>query len=118
MKFIVSAFITASLAFGLGLFLPWWSIAIAGFLTGFSIPQQKFLSMLSAFIGVFLFWGGLALYISFANNHILAQKIAMLVVKSNNPYALIALTASIGGITAGLTAFTGRSLAIVFKKNN
>ncbi len=116
MKFFVSSLITAALAFSLGLFLPWWSIAIAGFLTGFFIPQQKFLAFLSAFIGVFVFWGGLAFYISFANNHILAQKIAMLIIKNNNPFMLIALTALIGGITAGITAFTARSMALLFKK--
>jgi hypothetical protein len=116
MKFIVSAIITASLAFSLGLFLPWWSVAIAAFLSGFFIPQQKILAFLSAFIGVFVFWGGLAFYISFANNHILAQKIAMLIIKNNNPFMLIALTALIGGITAGITAFTARSMALLFKK--
>lgn len=116
MKFIVSVIITAALAFGLGLYLPWWTIVIAGMLTGFFIPQHWGLSFLSAFTGLFLLWGSMALFISVSNDHILAKRIAMLVVKNDSPYLIILMTALIGGVTAGVSASTARSLLNLFKK--
>lgn len=116
MKFIVSAIITAALAFGLGLYFPWWTIVIAGMLTGFFIPQHWGLSFLSSFTGVFLFWGLMAFFISFSNDHILAKRISLLVIKNDSPYLIILLTAMIGGLTAGLSATTARTLLNLFKK--
>ena len=116
MKFIVSAIITAALAFGLGLYFPWWTIVVAGMLTGFFIPQHWGLSFLSAFTGVFMLWGLMALFISVSNDHILAKRIAMLVVKNSSPYFIILVTALIGGLTSGLSASTARSLLNLFKK--
>jgi hypothetical protein len=53
----------------------------------------------------------------FSNDHILAKKIGLLVVKSNNEYLIIALSALISALVSGLSALTGRSLAIVLKKS-
>jgi hypothetical protein len=116
MKFIVSAIITAALAFGFGLYFPWWTIVIAGMLTGFLIPQHWGLSFLAAFTGVFLLWGLIALFISVSNDHILAKRISMLVIKNSSPYLIILMTALIGGLTAGLSASTARSLLNLIKK--
>lgn len=116
MKFIVSSIITAVLAFSFGLYLPWWSIAVAGMLTGFFIPQKLPLSFLSAFLGVFFFWGIMSFFVSFSNDHILAKRISMLVIKRNSPYLIILLTALIGGITTGVSATTARSFVALFKK--
>lgn len=116
MKFSVSVLLSALLAFSLGLFLPWWSIAIAGFLTGFFIPQRHFLSFLSAFLGVFILWGSMAFYLSISNDHILARRIAMMIIKKDDPLLLILLTASIGGLTTGLSSLTARTLSIAFRK--
>lgn len=116
MKYIVTTILTAAIAFALGLFLPWWSVAIAGFSTGMLIPKTRIGSFLSAFAGVFILWFVLAITISFANDHILAHRISMMVLKKDAPYSLMVLTSFIGGITAGLAAFSGRSLAIVLNK--
>ena len=116
MKFIVSAIITASLAYGLGLYFPWWTIVVAGMLTGFFIPQHWGLSFLSAFTGVFLLWGLMAIFISVSNDHILANRISMLIIKNNSPYLIILLTAFIGGLTSGLSASTASSLLNLIKK--
>ncbi len=116
MKFIVSVILSAAIAFSLGLFLPWWCIAIAGFLTGYFIPQHKLLSFLSSFLGVFILWGSISFYISLSNDHILARRIAMLVIKKDDPLLLILITALIGGVTTGLSAFTARSMSIAFKR--
>lgn len=116
MKFFVSIILSALLAYTLGLFLPWWSIAIAGFLTGFFIPQRHFRSFLSAFLGVFILWGAMAFFMSMSNDHILARRIAMMIIKKDDPLLLILLTASIGGLTTGLTSLTARTLSIAFRK--
>lgn len=117
MKFIVSLIICPLLAFSLGLILPWWSVALAGLLTGLFIPQHRLLAFLAAFLGTFLFVGILIFYISNANEHILAQKIGLLVLKSNNEILIIGASALIAACVAGISAITGRSLAIVVKKS-
>ena len=116
MKFIVSFLICPLLAYALGMLLPWWSIVIAGLLTGFFIPQHRLLSFLSCFLGVLIFVGGLIYFISDANNHILAQKIGLLVLKDKNELMIIGVSALISALVAGISAITGRSLAIVVKK--
>ena len=116
MKFIVSFLICPILAYTLGMLLPWWSVAIAGALTGFFVPQLRVLSFLSTFFGMFLFVGGLIFFISDANNHILAQKIGLLVLKDKNELLIIGASALISALVAGISAITGRSLAIVVKK--
>lgn len=117
MKFIVSLIICPILAYTLGMMLPWWSVALAGALTGFFIPQNRFLSFLSTFLGVLILYSTLIFFISNANNHILAQKIGLLVLKNKNEIMIIAVSAMISALVAGISALTGRSLAIVIKKS-
>lgn len=117
MKFIVSLIICPILAYTLGMLLPWWSVAIAGALTGFFIPQNRFLSFLSTFLGVLILYSSLIFFISNANNHILAQKIGLLVLKNKNELLIIIVSGIISALVAGISALTGRSLAIVVKKS-
>lgn len=117
MKFIVSLIICPILAYTLGMMLPWWSVAIAGALTGFFIPQNRFLSFLSTFLGVLILYSSLIFFISNANNHILAQKIGLLVLKNKNELLIIIVSGIISALVAGISALTGRSLAIVIKKS-
>jgi ABC-type xylose transport system permease subunit len=97
--------------------LPWWSVAIAGALTGFFIPQNRFLSFFSTFLGVLIFYCILIFFISNANNHILAQKISLLVLKNKNEIMIIIVSGLISALVAGISALTRRSLAIVVKKS-
>ncbi len=117
MKFIVTLILCPILAYALGMMLPWWSVAIAGALTGFFIPQNRFLSFLSTFLGVLILYSSLIFFISNANNHILAQKISMLILKNKNEIMIIIVSGVISALVAGLSALTGRSLAIVLKKS-
>jgi hypothetical protein len=115
-KFIASLFATGLLAFSMGLILPWWSISIAGIIPAFLIPQKRYFSFLSAFLAVFIFWGALAAYISLQNDHILAHRISILVLKKDDPFLLILVTALIGGVVSGISAVTSRSLSILVRK--
>ena len=107
MKFIVSILLIALLSVAACLYLPWWSIAIVAFIVAASIPQKPWKSFLTGFISLFLLWGSLSWYISSNNDHLLANKISMIILKKDNPYSLILVTAMIGSLVAGFAALAG-----------
>lgn len=107
MKFIISLILTALLSFAACLYLPWWSIAIAAFIVAALIPQKPGKAFLAAFLALLLLWGGLSFWISYNNEHLLAHKISLLILKMDNPYLLILATALIGALVAGFAAITG-----------
>ncbi|MFT3980711.1 MAG: hypothetical protein QM687_09605 [Ferruginibacter sp.] len=107
MKFFLSILLVALVSFAACLYLPWWSIAAAGFLVAVAIPQRPFASFLAGFLGAFLLWVILSAITSSANGHVLAQKIAQLILKTGSPWLLIAVTGLLGGLVAGLGALTG-----------
>ncbi len=93
-------------AFILNIFLPWWSIAIAGLIIGYQFKEKPLPSFLWGFLGVFLLWGGQALYVHIANDGILSTRIAeMLGVGS--PFIVILITGVLGGLVSGLATMTG-----------
>jgi hypothetical protein len=110
MKFIVSVILTALLAFAAGLYLPWWSIAIAAFLVALIIPQRPGYSFLAGLFGLFLLWSALALWINIKNEGILASKIASVLPLGGSAVLLILATGFIGGLVAGLAALSGSYL--------
>lgn len=110
MKIIIACVLTALLAFVLGLFLPWWSIAIAAFGVAALIPQKALKAFLSGFLGVFILWGGLAWWIDINNQGILSKKIAELMQIPGRPLVLILATGLIGGLVAGVAALSGSFL--------
>ncbi len=108
MKFFISILLIALLSFAACLFLPWWFIAISGFVVAFAIPQKAGLSFLAGFIALFFLWAGLSFWMSAANDNILAHKISILFLKADNPFLLIAVAGLIGGLVAGLGSLSGR----------
>jgi hypothetical protein len=107
MKFLISLILTAALSFAICLYCPWWSIAIVAFLVAALIPQKPFVSFLTGFLALFILWFSLTLYISNNNEHILAHKVSMIILKQDNPFALILMTAGIGSVVAGFAALAG-----------
>lgn len=110
MKFIVSTILIVLLSFAAGLYFAWWSIAIVAFVIAALIPQRPFKSFITGFVAVFLLWAALSFWISNNNDHILAHKVSMLILKIDNPYLLILATGLIGGIVAGFAALTASFL--------
>lgn len=110
MKFFVSLLLTALLSFAACLYLPWWSIAIAAFVVAAVIPQAAVKSFLTGFTALFLLWGGLSFWISNNNEHLLAHKVSMVLLKMDNPWVLIFATAIIGALVAGFGALSGSFL--------
>ena len=106
MKFITSIILIALLSFAACIYLPWWSIAIVALIVAALIPQSAGMSFLTGFLALFLLWGLLSFWISSPNDHVLAHKISLIILKIDSPYLLMAVTGLIGGIVAGLAAMT------------
>jgi hypothetical protein len=109
MKFFISLLVTALLAFACGLYLPWWSIAIAAFIVASFIYQRPVISFLTGFCAVLLLWLVLILVIDAGNDNILAVRVSN-VMNLGGSYMLIILSCLIGGIVGGLGALTGSLL--------
>ena len=110
MKLIVAVILTALLAFVGGLYLPWWSIAIAAFLVAVIIHQKAGKAFLAAFLGAFLLWAALAWWINIKNQGILAAKIASVLPLGGKAVLLILVTGFVGGLVAGFAAMSGSYL--------
>ncbi len=107
MKFTISFLLMALLSFAACLYLPWWSIAIVCFIVSVIIHQSAGKAFMSGFLALFFLWGGLSFWISYNNDHILAHKISMLIIKKDDPYLLMLVTGLIGAIVGGFAALSG-----------
>lgn len=110
MKLFVAILLTALLAFVAGLYLPWWSLAVAAFLAALLIHQKAGRAFISAFLGILLLWAGLAWWIDMKNNGVLSKKIASVLPLGGNAVALIFVTGIVGGLVAGFAAMSGSFL--------
>jgi len=116
MRFLLAALLTALLSFVAGLFLPWWSIAIVAFLAAIFIRQTVSKSFLSGFVGVFLLWAIVALWIDIKNESILSHKIAQLFPLGGSSVLLILITGFVGALVGGFAAMSGASLLPVKRR--
>ena len=107
MKFAASAALIALFSFALGLYLPWWSIALSAFSVSALIYQRPIFAFAAGFAAVFVLWGLMAWARSSANDQILAHRASMLIFKTDSPGLLIFITALVGGITSGLASLSG-----------
>lgn len=117
MKFFSATILTALLAFIGGLYMPWWSLAIAAFLVAVLIHQKAGKAFFAGFSGVFLLWAGLAWWIDIKNDGYLSKKIAQLLPLGGSTVALILVTAFIGALVAGFGAMTGSFLRSTGRKS-
>ena len=104
MKILVAIILTALLSFVGGLYLPWWNIAIAAFISVLLIPLASGRAFLAGFAGVFLLWFLLAWWIDIKNQHILSRKIAEIFPLGGSSFAIILVTSFIGALVGGLAA--------------
>jgi hypothetical protein len=110
MKFFFSTLLIALLSYLLCLYGPWWTIALAAFVVALAVKQSPWRSFGAGFMALFLLWGILAFATSGSNAHLLAGRVAEMVLKVNKPSLLILLTAFIGATVAGFAALTGTYL--------
>lgn len=109
LKFILKLLFTAMVAFLLQIYLPWWSVAVAGLLIGFILSSSAGSSFVAGFLGVALYWGLLAFILDQGNEHILSGRMAALFGVPNGTF-LILITATVGGLAGGFGALTGSYL--------
>ena len=107
MKFLTSVVLTALLSVAACLYLPWWSIAVVAFIVAAVVQQKPLASFLAGFVALFVLWAGLSWFISSNNNHLLAHKISILILKTDSPMVLILVTGLIGALVGGLAALSG-----------
>jgi hypothetical protein len=110
MKFVVSILLIALLSLGSEIYLPFWSVALVAFGVSALIPQAPWKALVCGFVAVFALWVGLAAYIDQANDHILGNRVSLLVLKITSPVLLILVTGFIGGIVGAMGALTGSFL--------
>jgi hypothetical protein len=113
MKFIFSILLTALLAFALGLYLPWWSLALAAFLVAALITLKPGWAFLAGFLSVFLLWALMAWIMSSGNDHILAHRVSQVIIKQDSPGTLVLVTGLVGGLVGGFAALSGRYLRLL-----
>lgn len=107
MRFPVTILLTALLAFAAGLYMPWWSGALAALVVAAFVPQKIGWSVLAGALGLFLLWGLMPYFISKANGDILAHRMAQFILKKDDPGMLILVTALLGALSGALGALTG-----------
>ena len=110
MRLLLAVLLTALLSFIAGLFLPWWSIAPIAFLVALLLGLGVGRSFLAGFLGVFLLWAVLALWIDIKNNSVLSSKMAQLFPLGGSSILLILVTAFVGALVGGFAAMAGGSL--------
>lgn len=106
MKFLIQVLTIIILSFLLELFLPWWSIAIAGFIGGMIFDTKT--NFGAGFLAVAVLWLVSVLVIDVSASAPLSDRVASIFMM-NRPILYI-LTASIGGVVAGFACMAGGAL--------
>jgi hypothetical protein len=108
MKVFVSILLIALLSFAASLYIPWWwIIAVIACIVSVCLSLTPAQAFLSGFLGVFILWLVMVLWISVNNDEILARRISLLILQMDNPVLLYFATAFIGGLVGGLGALAG-----------
>lgn len=107
MKLLIPVIATAILAYVLELFLPWWSVALAGGAVAFFFAGKDLRNFAAGFLGVFLMWTVLAVILN--GDSQLGGMVGELIPVGGGlgvlPLAL--LSGVIGGLAGGLGALSG-----------
>lgn len=116
MRLLLTILLIAALSFIVGLILPWWSIALISFVIALLLQPHSGLGFISGFMGIFILWGILALWIDLKNESILSHKIAQIFPLGGSSILIILITALIGALVGGFAAMAGSSLRAINKR--
>jgi hypothetical protein len=106
MKSIVAILLTALLNFFLGIYFPWWFVAVAAFIAALLVIQKPSSAFLSGFFGIFLCWVIIAWSRNSSNEGILGSKIAEILPFQGSVLLLILASALIAGVVGGFAAMS------------
>lgn len=107
MRAVVQTAVILAMGLAFELFLPWWSIAIAGCLAGYGIHAR--LSFLTGFVAIVILWLSRILIFEHGAATPLAEKVARIFSLPSHSL-LILVTVLIGGIVGGMATLTGSLL--------
>lgn len=110
MKAFIIFLIIGILSYISGIFYPWWSLAVVTFIVTLIVPQKPFISFLTAFLAIFVFWFSMAFFIDLSNDHIMGDRIAMLFIQAPSSIVMAVISGFIGGLVAGLAAISASFL--------
>lgn len=117
-KSLVNFILTLGLALVLSIFLPWWSVMLAAFISGAIVRLRNVSAFFVPFLAITLFWIVYAWLLSSANDFILARKIAVLLSLGGNALLLVLVTGIIGGLSAGIAGLFGNQCRAIFSQQN
>ena len=110
MKFLLTILAIWVIAFAVGTISPWWAVAVVAFVVALFAGHRPGSGFLAGFLGVGLYWLCIVLYRDAANEHILAGRMAVLF-HLPGAYAFAAVTAIVGALVGGLSAWAGSLLS-------
>ncbi|GAA3945134.1 hypothetical protein [Hymenobacter algoricola] len=88
-------------------FLPWWIIAPISFGAGAALGRTGGRTFLAGFAGIGLGWLLLAAWQQAQNDGRLSHRVAQLIPLGGSGWALVLVSAAIGGLVGGLAALAG-----------
>ncbi len=92
-------------------FFPWWMIALVPFSFALAMNIRGGVSFLAGFLGIAIFWYVVALRNDIPNKHLLSHRMSVLF-KLHDYGLFLIVTASIGGLIGGLSAWSGSLLRV------
>lgn len=116
MRFILSIIIIATISFFLGLYFPWWTIAIVAFAVSVLIPLRPASAFISGFLAIFLLWTIMAAFINSSNAGILASRIGQLLGVGSSASMMVFVTGLVGGLVGGLASLAASFLRRPIKR--
>ncbi len=105
-----------ALAFILGYFFDWWTVAIAALIGGFFFGTSSGETFAKGSAAVSTLWLLMVWYHHFSTKGILSNKIAQILPVGGNVGILIAATVFIGGLVGGWAAMSGFLVRNLFRK--
>jgi hypothetical protein len=104
------------LAFVVGYFFEWWTVAIAAFIGGAIFGKTSGETFAKGMAAVATLWLLMVWYHHFSTQGILSNKIAQILPVGGNVGVLIAVTVFIGGLVGGWGAMSGFLVRNLFRK--
>lgn len=115
MRLFLSILLIAVLSGIVEWFAPWWSLAIVSALIAVLMHLRPGKALLAGFLGIGALWLGFVLWRDIPNEHILSERLAKLF-KLPNYTLFIVVTAVLGGLIGGLSAWAGSQLVIGLRR--
>lgn len=110
MKVLLQILIVAVLALLMEMWLPWWSVAIAGGLGGLLLGGSGMRGFAAGFLGVGILWAVAALRLSAGTESGLAERLGAMLPGQPGGVALAVVSGVIGGLVAGFAGASGARL--------